>query len=787
MQTGCCYHCGDQIEQEIIKVADKEFCCNGCKTVYEILSESDLSAYYDFESNPGISPKEVQGKYDFLDNELVVKKLLDFQEDNFNIVTLFIPNIHCSSCIWVLENLQKLNSNVIASRVDFTKKKIQITYKNSISLKKIAELLANIGYDPYISLQDGENKKTKSKSYIYKLGIAGFAFGNVMFLSFPDYFQEKDFWLDQYRPLFRLLMFCFSLPVVFYAASDYFMAAYKGLRQKNLNIDVPIALGIVVLFTRSTYEVFMDVGLGYFDSLTGLVFFLLIGRFFQQKTYEFLSFERDYKSYFPIAVTTIQQQKQVVVPVNELQVGDKILIRNEEIIPADGVVLSNNVTIDYSFVTGESYSIQKQEGSLVYAGGKVIGTAVEIEITKTVSQSYLTKLWSANTFEQSSTLKNITDTFSKSFTIRLLVISLLALLFWLWKDPSKVINVVTAILIVACPCALALSAPFALGNMIRIFGRHKFYLKDAQVIENLSTIDTILFDKTGTLTSTGQSEIKYFGEELSLEQQGVVKSMVKNSNHPLSRAIYQSIQELETSIDSFDEIIGKGLKAAYKEDTYLVGSYELVNVPKETEVVTSKVFVAINNEIKGYFIPKNQYRLSIFNLLNNLVSKFKLIILSGDNNAEEIFLKDKLSKSIHMLFHQSPNNKLEQVKILQNKGRQVMMVGDGLNDAGALAQSNVGIAVAENVNVFSPASDVIIDAHELHRLEQFMILSKKTINIIKWSFALSILYNIVGLSFAVTAQLTPIVAAILMPLSSITIVVFVTVATNLTARKVLKP
>jgi len=366
MDKVSCFHCGDNCNSSVIKFDDKSFCCNGCKTVYEIFSENDLKCYYDLQSSPGAIPKEIEGKYDFLAQENIIEKLTEFNDGKTQITTLYIPHIHCSSCIWILENLNKLNPNISSSQVDFGKKKVRITYNSeNYSLKETVLLLSSIGYEPYISLDNFKTGKEHiNRTLIYKLGIAGFAFGNVMFLSFPEYFEVGEFWLEQYKHLFRWLMFTFSLPVVFYAGQDYFISAYKGLRSKLLNIDVPIALGIAVLFIRSTVEIIFDLGSGFFDSLTGLVFFLLLGKFFQQKTYSFLSFERDYKSYFPIAITKISNGIESPIQVYDIQKGDRLLIRNEELIPVDGILINGKARIDYSFVTGESETVSKQAAFL---------------------------------------------------------------------------------------------------------------------------------------------------------------------------------------------------------------------------------------------------------------------------------------------------------------------------------------------------------------------------------------------------------------------------------------
>lgn len=789
MSNLVCYHCGNSCDDNLITKDKKTFCCNGCKTVYEIFSENDLTCYYDLDQNPGAIPEDILGKYDFLDNQNITDKLLEFNDNNKQVVSLFIPHIHCSSCIWVLENLHKLQENIVASQVNFPKKTIRITYNAAqTSLKEVVLLLSAIGYEPYISLEDYEvGKKSIDRTLLYQLAVAGFAFGNVMFLSFPEYFEVNEFWLEQYKHVFRWLMLFFSIPVVFYAAKDYFISAYKGVTSKILNIDVPIALGVVVLFVRSVTDVILDLGSGFFDSLTGLVFFLLIGKFFQQKTYSFLSFERDFKSYFPIAVTKINVDlSEENTQIYEIKKGDRLLIRNQELIPVDGILIKGNATIDYSFVTGESIAVEKKSGDKVFAGGKQLNGIIEMEVVKSVSQSYLTQLWSNDVFNKESTskFKSLTDTISKRFTIFVLSIATIATIFWLFIDPSIALHVFTAVLIIACPCAIALAAPFTLGNLLRILGKKKFYLKNASIIEKMAKIDTVIFDKTGTLTSTQKSEICYVGKPFSEEEKHLLQNVIRISNHPLSRMLYNSFDDVnQQQLESVKEIIGKGIEATHNMLTIRVGSFSFVDADMDKNQFETAIHVRFNGEYYGKYVFKNSYRKHMEQLFQTLEHSFSLSILSGDNEGEKVFLEKKLPKKVQFLFNQKPEDKLTYIQSLQEKGNKVLMIGDGLNDAGALMQSDVGISLSENINVFSPACDAILDASNFKNIKTYLTLSKQATKIIKYSFALSLCYNIIGLYFAVTGQLEPVIAAILMPLSSITIVVFTTVMTNILGRK----
>ena len=355
-------------------------------------------------------------------------------------------------------------------------------------------------------------------------------------------------------------------------------------------------------------------------------------------------------------------------------------------------------------------------------------------------------------------------------------------------------------LIVACPCALALTSPFTFGNVLRILGKQKFYLKNALVIEQLAKVDTIVFDKTGTITTNKKSNISYEGTSLSDENLLLIKYVLRASNHPLSRMLYDYLpipvlqnksanNSNKLKVDAFEEITGKGIQAAIFGYQIQIGSEEFckpelaISSPSIERVgERTSVHIKINDVYYGKFIFNNQYREGLEELFKCLKNNYQIKVLSGDNEGERTTLERLLPKGTELIFNQKPEQKLEFIKNLQEKGRNVMMVGDGLNDAGALAQSNVGVSVSENVNVFSPACDAILDASEFQRLNYFLKLSKNSITTIKMSFALSLLYNVVGLLFAITGNLLPLVAAIIMPLSTITIVSFVTVMSSFYAR-----
>ncbi|NUN69012.1 MAG: heavy metal translocating P-type ATPase metal-binding domain-containing protein [Bacteroidetes bacterium] len=784
-----CYHCGDTLRGERVEHDGKLFCCSGCKVVFEILQQNDLCTYYDLEKNPGRTPSALEAnRFSFLDDATIQQQLVQFSDGHTATVTLSLPAVHCSSCIWLLEQLYKLDAGILNSRVDFLKKTVSITYRQDrTSLKSIVILLTSVGYEPELSL-DALNKPKESeitRSLYYKIGVAGFCFGNSMLFSFPEYLGV-DASEQLLREVFSYLNLLLGIPVATYCSLEYYRSAWGGLRKRVINIDLPIAIGIVLLFGRSAADILTGSGAGFIDSLCGLLFFLLLGRVFQSKTYDRMNFERSYTSYFPIAVTTKRGGVETTVPLSALSRGQRIVVRSNEIVPADAMLLQGNAFIDYSFVTGEAAPVPKVLGEMIYAGGRQTGGAIELEVMKEVSQSYLTQLW--NNFRHSARelgqLSELSTTVSKYFTTVVLAVSLGVLAYWLPKDTVTAINAFTGILIVACPCALAIAIPFTLGTTLRVFGRNDFYLKNTAVIELLSKIDTIVFDKTGTITYAKRSSVSFTGTELTSDQRDAVFSIVSGSVHPVSQMIAEHLQGTKSIVDGFTETVGQGITGTVGGRTYRIGAREYVGaLAPATPVNETRSYVSEDGRQLGYFSVKNLYRDGLPAMIAELGAGRKLAVVSGDNESERPRLQSMFPQGTDLLFNQTPTDKLEYVRSQQQQGKRVLMVGDGLNDAGALLQSNLGIAVTEDVVHFSPASDAIISSTAFIRLAEFLRFSRLSMRIVIASFVMAFLYNLVGIYFALQGMLTPIMAAILMPASSITIVVFTTVTTNILARR----
>ncbi len=843
-----CFHCGEPCPDPNLTRDDKAFCCRGCLFVHDLLAGSGLEQFYDLSRHPGVRVRRPakREQWAYLDDPAFQQQLLDFTDGKVSRVTFQVPAIHCVACVWLLENLFRLQPGIGRSQVNFPRREVTITFATEkLPLSELVALLASIGYEPVLTLGELEKRKgdPARKRQWLQVGIAGFAFGNIMLLSLPAYIGLDSLSGPLFKVLSGYLSLALAAPVLLYSASDYWRSALLSLRQRVLTLDVPIALGLAALYAQSAYEVVLGRGNGYLDSLAALVFFLLCGRVFQQKTHDRLAFDRDYKCFFPLSVTRMTEGGEASVAISNLRVGDKLRLRNGELIPADGRLLSGPAFIDYSFVTGEAETAAKAPGDYLYAGGRQVGGAIEIETVKAVSQSHLTSLWNHEAFqkERETSLNTLTNRFSRWFTLVVIAVAVGAGLFWVAAgDVGRGLKAFTSVLIVACPCALALAAPFALGTAQRLLARMQVFLKNALVLERMAQVEAIVFDKTGTLTAGAAERIAFHAksegrgpkaevERLSAAEEAWVGAVARHSTHPLAVRIAQSlankvpaepvegfaetpgsgvegrVQGHEVRLGSRAWLEGFGVRGQAERDPALAPAAISIQAKAPSPLSTlrsaatedgrsagalhsianegSVVCVAMDGVMRGEFVLANAVRPETGQLLRGLGGRYELALLSGDNEKERERFRSLFGGTAGLYFNQSPLDKLGFIRRLQDSGRRVMMVGDGLNDAGALKQSDVGVAVIEQAGAFSPASDVILEAARVPRLSAILALARQTTQIVRLSFGISAVYNLAGISIAAAGILSPVICAILMPVSSISVVLFACGATNLAARR----
>jgi Cu+-exporting ATPase len=806
-----CYHCGTKTRR-IVRYDQKDFCCDGCKSVYQLLSKNELCQYYELNNSPAAnhalgfvtSADSQSNKFAFLDNEKIAERLYVFQSKTENHIVYYLPQVHCSSCVFLLENIHKLSLGVAMGELNFSKKQLKVSFDPSITTaRKIAQFLTAIGYEPYFSLNDLGTEEIRSskingdsKQRLVRLGVAGFCFGNIMLLSFPEYFQWGNSDLDGLKPYFLLLNLLLILPVMFFSAQEFYSLAWGGLKKNYLTIDLPIVFG------RILFELYYHLGPGYFDSLSGIVFFMLLGRFLQAKTYQRIAFDRDYTSYFPLSASVWKGGKTMVLPLSEIKKNDELIIHNQELIPVDSRLAHGTAQIDYSFVTGESSPVLVKTGEWLYAGGRQMSGSIRVVAEKSMSQGYLVSLWNKSSKSSLDSTSGEENDFvhraSQWFTMALFIVAVTTGIYWTFTDPTKVWTAITSVLIVACPCALLLSVTFTHGHLLTLLAKNGLYVRGASALDHWRKVTVAVFDKTGTLTVSSKPKIEYEGRDLDSNIWDGIASLAMESVHPYARKVGEWLNRPKVPIVELENALGNGVSGKIEGVLYRLGNKGFVGLSMNVSVgdkglITeqdfpgddvnssncgSEIWVAIDNKVVGRFVLTSEYRLGLQGMFTGLIQGgVRLNLLSGDKDGERLYLKHLMPLNTQFLFEQKPHQKQNFIKELKKKGESVMMVGDGLNDAGALLEADFGIAVSDDMGYFSPGCDAIVMGSSLHKLDSLWRFVKRGKRVIWWSFFISILYNIVGLGFAVTGNLNPMVAAILMPVSSISIVLFTWLST----------
>jgi Cu+-exporting ATPase len=665
--------------------------------------------------------------------------------------------------------------------------------KEKTTLRAIVELLTILGYEPDLSLASVSKKQQdiSNRPFYIRLAIAGFAFGNTMLFSLPGYFDEGvNLMGSHFSLLFAGLNLLFSLPVIFFSAQPFFKNAIAGLRSKTMNLDIPIVMGITALYGRSLYEIFSGSGPGFMDSFSGLVFFLLIGRLFQKKSFDALEFDRDHSSFIPLQCTVIEDEHEVSKPVSTIRIGDTLIVHNQEIVPADSIIQSGVGHIDYSFITGESTPIEMIKGGIIYAGARVLGPTLKVEVQREVSRSALLRMWNGEESPKTqSKLLHVSAVFAKYFTIFTIALAIIGGALYL-PNIEMAINVFTAVLIIACPCALTLAGPFTLGNIMRLSAKKGVYFKNPERVMEFGSGSSIVFDKTGTLTSSLEGQVEYEGNVLLRDDIEMIISGCLTSTHPKSRMIAAWLSKRNDignldgiRCDMFKEIPGSGWISHFRGHKIQIGSSEFIKQIKE-----SGVFLSIDGIQYGRFLIQEGPRKGILPMLKRLKDDLKVTtyLLSGDDDKHAYHYASGFEGKHSLRFHQSPEQKAQFIDALhaQYDDEVIVMVGDGINDAGALRKSNVGIAVTEHISSFTPGCDIVMSSKALPYFDMFKQYAQSGSTIIIGAFIISIVYNVIGLTLALMGILSPLFTAILMPVSSLTVIGFSLGMTSWKARHI---
>ena len=779
-----CRHCGDACDDRPIVGDAGVFCCLGCQSVFALLAHEGLEQFYACADRPGLSQRGVElrapDRFASLDDAAVAAPFLEFDDGRLARARLTVPGLHCVSCVWLLERLWRLDPGVQASEVDLLGQTVRVTYRSErTSLRAIAELMAALGYEPLLAAEHATSGAPTARRRLYRqIGVAGFAFGNIMIFSIPRY-ANGGMLDDGFQRLFDTLNLLFAIPVLLFSAADWFTAAWRSIRTRHVTLELPVALGLAVIFARSVHDIASGAGEGFLDSFSGLVLFLLVGRLVQQKTFARIAFDRTYRSFFPLSVRLERSGSCDVVPLERLEPGDHIVVRPQELVPADAVVLDGHGAVDYAFITGEQSPMVAGVGDNVQAGGRVVGSTLRLRVTRPVSHSQLASLWANPLLHapRRAWITDVADRFGLAFTLLAVALALAGAVWW-WPDLAMSARVATAVLIIACPCALTLAAPVTLGTALGQLGRSGLHLRHTGVVFDLSRIDAVAFDKTGTLTSAAHPVVVEHGG-LTDRSWRLVRALAAESVHPVSRALAGAGMAGGTVTD-LKEFPGRGVSATVDGRCVRIGRASFTGAPAPSCGDVTHVAVDDDHGWARLAVPSRE---GIDDTVRALSRTHDVRLVSGDHGGDAPHWQPLFGDG--MAFSQSPHAKLSFIQDLQREGRRVLMVGDGLNDAGALAAADVGVAVCDATACVVPACDAMVDGRHVRDLPAYLRYARRARHVIVACFVVSVLYNVVGISLALAGALTPLASAILMPVSSLTVVAISAGAMRWSARRML--
>lgn len=800
-----CFHCGQAIPEgdlvlRPIQNQTREFCCHGCAGVCEAIHEAGLESFYQRTPDGELlaPPPPPNKDVEFYDYDEVQSQFVDDLSQKREI-TLMSEAIHCAACIWLIEHSLAKIDGILFAKVNFTNKQIKIRWDNSkIQLSAIIRELNRIGYDatPYDATASDAAFKKANRDLLYRLGYAGFAMMNVMWFSVALYSganEDADF-----RNYFHWLEFALASSVIIYSAKPFFQGAIRSLKARTVGMDVSISLGVLTTYFYSIW-VTVDVnhpGNVYFDTMIDFVFLLLIGRYVEaiskNKAIDATRRLMDLQSKVARLVSDGLEQ---VVPVRKLLKGQVVFVKPGEKFPVDGRILKGQGTVNESMLTGESREVFKLEGHSVSAGTINLDSALQVEVVSILQDTTLGKIVSMVEDAQGSKapIQCTAEKIMPWFVSIVLVLAALSFTYWiLAADLETAMIAATAVLIITCPCAFGLATPMATAVAAGVSAQNGILIKNGAVLEILNSVTHFVFDKTGTLTQ-GKMQLKTTQILPGLVENEVlhaIASIESHSEHALAKAITNDIIEAHKpfkqnllEVTNFQAHPGKGVTAHIAQDAYAIGtalwlSEQGMALPElfvaqadfGAEQGQTSVWIARNAQVIGLLLLSDELRADAKLLIDRLKAQNKtVIILSGDRQKVAEKVAEQLG-GMQVIAEVLPADKNQVIQDLQAQGHRVAMIGDGINDAPALVRADVGIALGSGTDVSAESADIVLLNDELLSVDTAVGLSARTLRTIKENIASSIVYNILFVPLAMAAVLTPLMAAISMPISSLVVI-----------------
>jgi P-type Cu2+ transporter len=800
-----CTHCSLPVPRGLLEEgADEQFCCAGCRTVYETLQGAGLQRFYALaeQSDDGPArPASTSGRgFTEFDHEDFLASYVQ-EEEGIARVTLYLEGVHCAACVWLVEKLPSVVSGVLEARLDIGRAVVTVVWRSeSVKLSVIARTLDRLGYPPH-PLKSGEEqqqRKKEARAALTRIGVAGAIAGNVMGIAFALYGAYLQGMEEELRNFFRWSALLLTLLSLLWPGRTFFRGAWAAIRTRTPHMDLPIALGIGAGFLGGAWHTITGTGEVYFESVAILVFLLLVGRHFQSKQQR-----KAYEAMEMLHALTPGTARRDTgsgfeeVPILSLQKGDRVEVRGAETAPADGTVIEGNSSFDMAVLSGETRPIHVDCGERVFAGTLNLGARVVLEVDSTGADSRVGRLLQLveEHAKRPAAIVRVADRLSGVFTVVVLILAGVTALWWGMKDPSVALENAIALLIVACPCALGLATPLAVVAAVGRAARTGILIKGGDALERLASPGILVLDKTGTLTQGAVSVVQWHGEE-SLQM--MAAALETHASHPFAAALVEFGNRGETSAanlnaEQVEATPGKGVCGMVNGMRLCVGAPHWIMeqgaqlpeawLEQTIERALSPVAVAqfdAQGEVTALAMAGigDALQPDAPRVIKELQQVgWDLRVMSGDHPQVVAAVAEKLGLDPQRCQGGlTPEQKLAAVQHLreqqsaQSHALPVLMVGDGWNDAAALAAADVGIAVHGSAEASLAAADVFLSTPGLGGVAGLLQGAKRTVKVIRRNLAVSLAYNAIGVALAMTGVLNPLLAAVLMPVSSLTVV-----------------
>ncbi|MDT8311202.1 MAG: heavy metal translocating P-type ATPase [Methylophaga sp.] len=797
--TAACFHCGLDVPPSATFSAElggqqRQFCCYGCRSVCETIFSAGLQSFY--QKTPSgetlAPPPEVPA-------ELEAYDLPEVQEEYVTIngsqrtMHLLVEGIHCAACVWLIEQALHKQAGVLAADVNLTAKRLRLRWdQTQVKLSQLIHLLSQIGYSavPFDPETAEGALARRHRDLLYRMAFAGFCMMNIMWVSIALYAGAAE---DEFRNWFHWVGMAIATPTLLYSGFPFLRNAIIGLRHCHLTMDLPIAIGATATYLYSVYITVTGSTQGevFFDTVVNFIFVILIGRYLQAiSSRNALSATRRLLELQPKLATLVTDQGQRIVPIRMVKSGDLLLVKPGEKVPVDGLVISGDSVIDESMLSGESRPVVKKAGDQVVAGSVNGEGAFQVRAEAVLRNTALARILQLMDEAQASKapIQSLADRIVPWFVLITLLLATVTFIYWVQQDLEIALLAAASVLVVTCPCAFGMATPMSIAVASGAGAQRGILVKQGAALEALSSVDHVVFDKTGTLTD-GNLQLSLIKPADGLSEQALLEltaAVEQGSEHAIARAILQFTEEKQITpavASEFKAFPGRGVSAVVAGQAIQVGTLDWLQQTgltideswqQQAQHVErqgiSCVLVTFANEIMGLLGFSDYLREDARQTVSDLLAQgIKVTVLSGDRHAVVVAVTAKLG-NIDCLAEVLPEDKQKCIRDLQQSGATVAMVGDGINDSPALIQADVGIALATGTDVSIESADIVLLRNKLSQVAEAKLLATRTLRTIRQNIVLSISYNVIMVPLAMMALVSPLLAAVTMPISSLLVI-----------------